>query len=191
MCWLNFSGHRGRKREVRLTSRVTHCPHPSRLPHHRPWGLLQLNQSRAPGSPGLWHLLVPPQAVLESQLGVTQHWLQGVLGTPSICWPRVGSMKPHTRLRCPPLRVFPPFSRALGSVTVLGRAGPLLSIPAETSLPSARPPQRDSTTVPAVSAAGSGSCSGLQSPSGFTLSGALHFLAPSPPLLGTKGPTGT
>lgn len=62
---------RQRAREVRLMSRVTPCPHPSQLPHLCPWGLLQLDQSRAPGSPGLWRLPVPPQAVLESELGIT------------------------------------------------------------------------------------------------------------------------
>ena len=36
---------------------------------------------------------------------------------------QVGSTKPHAHLRCPPSRVFPPFSCPLGSVTVLGRAG--------------------------------------------------------------------
>ena len=99
----------------------------------------------------------------------------------------------HEASHTPPLPTLEGLSslfRCPGLSEVLGRAGPLPSIPVETSLPSARPPQRDSTTGPAVSAAGSGSCSGLQSPSGFALSGALHFLVPSPPLLGTKGPTG-
>lgn len=44
-------------------------PTPPSCPHLCPWGLLQLDQSRAPGSPGLWRLR-STQAVLESELGI-------------------------------------------------------------------------------------------------------------------------
>ena len=140
--------------------------------------------------------MVPPQALAildsqdKSQLSMTQHLLHGVLEMPSACWPRVGSTNP--RLMHTSATPTPAPGSSLSSPVPWAQSlegwGPQLSIPTEMSPLSARPPERDSTTVSAVSGAGSGSRSGLQPPRDFWLPASLHFLAPRPQSLGTKGP---